>query len=556
MTWDGGIWARLARYADERPNDTALIFLADGETETSRWSFGDLHRRALMIAGRLRKLDAVGRPVMLAYPPGLEFCAALFGAFAAGAIPVAAPFRPRRVLTDRMRAMVFDAQPVVVLAQDLAGCAPYAADSWPVLATGELEVSQADGVALSPAADDLAFLQYTSGSTGGAKGVIVSHANLAANLQSMCDTFGVDESATGVTWLPLFHDMGLVTMLTAIHAGRPCILMPPQAFLQSPLRWLKAITRYRATFSGAPNFAFDRCVSSLAGGAAPDLELDLSHWRAAFCGAEPVRWRTMRAFAEAFTPFGLDPCALTPCYGLAEATLLAASTPLDAPPSIDMDGRVVCGSAAGCELRIVDPQTGLEAPLGTMGEVWVRGDSVARGYWNAPEATAAVFGAHLPGVGGGFLRTGDQGYLGEGGLYLCGRLKDILVHRGVNIDPDDVERAAASVSPVMSVTGAAFPVEIDDEERVVLVHEIDRRAFVEADLEAVADGVAEAVATQTGLSLHDLVLVRPGAIPRTTSGKVQRRLCREIYLSGVYKTAQAGPDLTPLTDTQTMVSGG
>lgn len=545
MSWDGGVWGRLTRYATERADEAALIFLANGESETDRWSFGELHKRALLIAHHLRAHGSEGRTVMLAYPPGLEFCAALFGAFAAGAIPVATPFRPRRVLTDRMRDILADARPVVILALDKAVCAPFTAEGWAVMATGEMGDVGADATAQSPRPEDLAFLQYTSGSTGGAKGVMISHANLSANLRAMSDTFGVDDSAVAATWLPLFHDMGLVTMLTAIHAGRSCVLMPPQAFLQSPLRWLDVISRYRVTFSGAPNFAFDRCVSRLADRPAAETDLDLRSWRAAFCGAEPVRWRTMRAFATAFAPVGLDPCALTPCYGLAEATLLVASTPLDAPPSVDQDGRVVCGTPRGCEVRIVDGATGREAPDGQAGEVWVRGASVARGYWNAPDATAAVFNAELAGLGGGFLRTGDQGYVGDGGLYLCGRLKDILLHRGVNIDPDDVERAAAAASAALSATGAAFPVEIDDEERVVLVHEIDRRAFAQADLSALADAVAEAVAAETGLSLYDLVFVRPGAIPRTTSGKVQRRRCREVYLMGGFESAAAGhvPDL-------------
>jgi acyl-CoA synthetase (AMP-forming)/AMP-acid ligase II len=530
MTAVVGVAERLNRWALERPDDTALIFLADGETETERWSFAELHGRAMAVARRVIAEGGAGHTAVLLYPQGLDFCAALLGCFYAGAVAAPAPFNARNQITERVGAIIADAGPALILTRDAVVVDAHAGEPTPWLATSALGVDAGPPLG-PPAPGAVAFLQYTSGSTGNPKGVMVDHANLAANVESLRQAFGVDEQACLVSWLPLFHDMGLVgKLLLAVDSGRPCVLMPPLAFLQSPGRWLKAISRYGGTVSGAPNFAYELCVRRLAGKSLGLL--DLSRWRAAYCGAEPVRASTMAGFAEMFAPHGFSAEALTPCYGLAEATLVVSSVPLGQGAHADASGRVSCGPPVGCEVAIVDAANGQPVDAGQVGEIWVRGASVARGYWRNPEATAQAFGAVIPGLGGDFLKTGDRGCLADGALHLSGRSKDSLIHRGANIDPDDVERAAAVCAPAFAAVGAAFAIDRQDEEVVVLVQEVERRFLPLEAPERLIDAAVEAVAAKTGLRLYDLVLVRPGAVPRTTSGKVQRGLCRDLYLAG------------------------
>jgi acyl-CoA synthetase (AMP-forming)/AMP-acid ligase II len=537
MTTGAGVAERLSRWARERPDKTALVFLADGENEAERWSFAQLHGRATAIAERIRGEGAGGAPVVLLYPQGVDFCAALFGCFYASAIATPAPFNPRLRVSDRVRAIMANAGPALVLTRDEATRDAHANEPVKWLATGSMG-SSAGPTPAAASPDALALLQYTSGSTGDPKGVMVDHGNLAANLDALRRTFGVDEASVFVSWLPLFHDMGLVgKLLLAVDSGRPCVLMPPLAFLQSPARWLKAISKYGGTISGAPNFAFDLCVRRLAG--KPLDRLELSTWRTAFCGAEPVRAATMARFAQVFAVCGFSPAALLPCYGLAESTLIVSGVGPGRGARADANGRVGCGPPIGCELRIVDPQTHRPVETGQTGEIWLRGPSVARGYWRAPEATEETFGGRIGGEAGAWLKTGDRGYLADGGLHLSGRSKDILIYRGGNIDPDDVERAVAACAPAFSGAGAAFAIEVDDEEVVVLVQEIERKFLPLADPTALIDAAVDAVAAQTGLRLYDLVLARPGAVPRTTSGKIQRGLCRERYLAGSLAQAAA-----------------
>ncbi len=396
-----------------------------------------------------------------------------------------------------------------------------------------------------------AFLQYTSGSTGTPKGVIVSHGNLLHNQEMIRRAFGQSESSVIVGWLPLYHDMGLIgNVLQPLYVGARCILMSPMAFLQRPARWLQAISRYGATTSGGPNFAYDLCARRI--GDAERGELDLSRWEVAFNGAEPVRAPTLERFAAAFGPQGFRREAFYPCYGLAEATLFVAGGDLGIAPRELLvgeepltQGRIVplsgeaaggrslvsCGRAwSGQTVRIVDPETGLPCGPDRIGEIWVGGPSVAQGYWNRPEETARLFGARLVG-GETFLRTGDLGFMAAGELYVTGRLKDLIILRGRNLYPQDIELTAERSHPALRAAGgAAFAVEMEAEERLVVVHEVERRSRFET--EAVAEALRAAVAEEHGAQVHEVVLIAAGTLPRTTSGKVQRQECRARYLAG------------------------
>ncbi|HYH79591.1 MAG TPA: beta-ketoacyl synthase N-terminal-like domain-containing protein, partial [Longimicrobium sp.] len=399
----------------------------------------------------------------------------------------------------------------------------------------------------------LAFLQYTSGSTATPKGVMVSHGNLLHNLRLLQEGWRQGDDAVVVSWLPLFHDMGLIgNVLEAVHLGAPCVLMSPAAFLQRPFRWLQAVSRYGATLSGGPNFAFDLAVRRTT----PEerAELDLSRWSAAFNGAEPVRRDTMERFHEAFAPCGLRAEALQPGYGLAEATLVvSAGRTLGAPPLytsfqaaaleenrlVEDDGPgardlVGCGRVVGGQtVAIVDPDTRLACEPGRVGEIWLQGPSVAGGYWGRPQETEETFAATLAGgEGGPFLRTGDLGFVHGGELFVAGRAKDLVIVRGRNHYPQDLELTAERAHPgVRAGCGAAFTLDVGGEERLALVCELERQ-HLRGDHAAVAAAVRQAVVEEHDVQPHRVVLLKTGGITKTTSGKIQRRACRAALLAG------------------------
>jgi amino acid adenylation domain-containing protein len=560
-----GLEARLSTFAGllrarsaERPEQVAFTFLADGETEAGRLSYGDLDRRAAAIASALRETVPPGERALLLYPQGLDFIVAFFGCLYAGVVAVPAyPPRPNDRSRSRLRAIARDAEPLValttsdVLAGSLARVPELAALRW--IPT---DVLDAPSGALFPEPDpeSVAFLQYTSGSTADPKGVMVTHANLLHNERMIGEAFGMDEGSVVVGWLPLYHDMGLIgNVLQPLHAGARCVLMPPVAFLQRPLRWLEAISRYRGTVSGGPNFAYELCLRK----ASPEAlaGLDLSSWRVAFNGAEPVRASTLERFAEAFAPCGFRPEAFYPCYGLAEATLFVTGGEPGSLPRIE-GSRVSCGRAwMGQRLAIADPETGTELPPGVEGEIWITGPSVARGYWRNAAATARDFNAFLETGEGPFLRTGDLGVLDGNELFVTGRIKDLIILRGRNLYPQDVELTAERSHPDLRPGGgAAFSVEAlqgdQVEERLVVVHEVERhRRGHREGFEEIAEAVRRAVAAEHEAQVWEVVLIRQGGLPKTSSGKVQRRLCRELYLAdglpvvGRSALAQAGPEV-------------
>ncbi|HVS00719.1 MAG TPA: amino acid adenylation domain-containing protein, partial [Thermoanaerobaculia bacterium] len=497
----------------------------------------------------LQENGAAGERVLLLYPPGLEFVAGFLGCLYGGAIVVPA-YPPRSNRPDsRLTAIVKDARPRFALTTPaLAQLAEGYAER--VVAAEELDPGLAERW-VQPAANEIAFLQYTSGSTATPKGVMVTHRGLVHNEWMIQSAFGQSEESVIVGWLPLYHDMGLIgNVLQPLFAGATCVLMSPVAFLQQPVRWLRAISRYRATTSGGPNFSYELCARKID--AASREGLDLSSWQVAYNGAEPVRADTLRRFAEAFAPCGFRSESFYPCYGLAEATLFvtggspgqgAAIREVDAealgrneagPAKAGRPSRalVACGRPwLDQQLRIVDPESGRTLDEGRVGEVWVGGESVAAGYWNRPDETRESFGAGLQGEDGRFLRTGDLGFLAGGDLFITGRVKDLVIIRGRNHYPQDIELTAERSHPALKPGGgAAFSVEVDGEERLVIVQEVER--IWRRDLDGVTEAVRRAVAEEHEVPVHAVALIKPNTLPKTSSGKVRRRACREQFLAG------------------------
>jgi amino acid adenylation domain-containing protein len=529
--------------ADRLGERRAFTFLADGEEPAEHLTYAGLDRRAREVGVDLQRRGAAGERVLLLFPPGLDFVAAFLGCLYAGAVAVPAyPPSPGRG-TGRLRSLLADARPRLALT-----VSPWLDRVERELA-GAVETAVADGLPAGLAEDwrspgagpsTLAFLQYTSGSTSTPKGVQVTHGNLLANERAIQRAFGQSEESVVVGWLPLYHDMGLIgNVLQPIWCGGSCVLMSPLSILQRPRRWLEAISRFRGTTSGGPDFAYALCVRKM-----PPPEragLDLSSWRVAFNGAEPVRAATLDAFAEAFAPCGFRRRAFYPCYGLAEATLFVSGGEPDVPPVVQAEagkllvgcGRIWSENGPGERLAIVDPETGSLAPAGQEGEVWVAGPSVAGGYWNRPEETERTFGARLAETGEGpFLRTGDLGLLSpEGELFVTGRLKDLIVVRGRNLYPHDLERTAEESHPALRPGGAAaFSVEAEGEERLVVVVEVERRR--EAESREAAEAVRAAVLKEHEAAPWEVVPIRAGTLPKTSSGKVRRAACREAYVAG------------------------
>ena len=525
--------------ADRLGERRAFTFLADGEEPAEQLTFAELDLRAREVGADLQRRGATGERVLLLFPPGLDFVAAFLSCLYAGAVAVPAyPPSPGRG-SGRLHSLLADARPRLALTvsawldrveRELAGAVvAVAIDGLPAGLAEDWR---------PPAAgpSTLAFLQYTSGSTSTPKGVQVTHGNLLANERAIQRAFGQSEESVVVGWLPLYHDMGLIgNVLQPIWCGGTCVLMSPLSFLQRPRRWLEAVDRFRGTTSGGPDFAYALCVRKV-----PPAEregLDLSSWRVAFNGAEPVRAGTLDAFAEAFALCGFRRQAFFPCYGLAEATLFVSGGDPAAPPVVEaLEGTLRVGSGQawpGERLAIVNPETGRPAPVGQEGEIWVAGPSVADGYWNRPEETGRTFGARLAETGEGpFLRTGDLGLLrADGELFVTGRLKDLIVVRGRNLYPHDLERTAEESHPALRPGGAAaFSVETDGEERLVLVVEVERRR--EAESAEAAEAVRSAVLQEHEVSPWEVVPIRAGTLPKTSSGKVRRGACREAYLAG------------------------
>lgn len=557
--------------AQHQSEKRAYVFLLDGESEASEWTYGQLDQKARKIAAWLQANTNQGDRALLLHPPGLDYIAAFFGCLYAGVVAV--PIYPPRLNSrpmPRLRAIVADAQATVALVtgnildsleQRFAAMPDLAALRW--LAVDKL-LPQGESEWQYPAVsgDDIAFLQYTSGSTAAPRGVIITHNNVLHNLSLICQAFECTSDEEAVIWLPPYHDMGLIGgILTPLYYGYPVTLISPTAFLQKPFRWLQAISQNRATHSGGPNFAYELCVEQIT--AEQRATLDLRSWTIAFNGAEPIRHATITRFSETFAPCGFRPEAFYPCYGLAEATLFVTGGVKNDPPRThvvskfsleqkrvvaldkqDADAYELVGSGrlrSTPEVVIANPETGTEVPASEVGEIWLAGPSVAQGYWRNAAATRRVFQATLAGRDGRyFLRTGDLGFIHEQELFVVGRLKDIIIIRGRNHYPQDIEQTVAESHPALARdAGAAFSVTVNGEEKLVVVQEVTRQGrYVAA--EDVVKVVRRAVAERHGINLYALVLLKPFHLPKTSSGKIQRHVCRRAFLEGRLATVDEG----------------
>ena len=557
--------------ATYQPDDIAFTYLVDGEDEQIHLTNSQLDREARKIGAWLESLGLVGGRALLLYPPGLEFISAFFGCLYAGvvAVPVYPPRRNRSL--ERIQAVADDAQASVALTTDavlrrvepLIDTTPHLkALKW--LATCQVPQGMDQRWEMPDIhADTLAFLQYTSGSTGTPKGVILNHANLIHNSALIAHAFENTRSSLGVFWLPSYHDMGLIGgILQPLYVGRTNILMSPVAFLQRPFRWLSAISRFGGTTSGGPNFAYDLCVRKIT--PKQRERLDLSSWKVAFNGAEPVRQETLDRFAEMFEPCGFRPEAFYPCFGLAEATLIVSGGYVGEKPFVGCydsaalaDNRAVrvdrndemATGIVGCghtlpdqEIAVADPETLESCNDGEVGEIWIRGPSVAQGYWREPRSTAETFQATLRDTGEGpFLRTGDLGFVDGGELFVTGRIKDLIIHHGVNVYPQDIEHTVQeSHARLRSNAGGVFVVEVDGQERLVAVQELKRRK--RGDFGEVLDAIRRGVSREHEMALDAIILIKAGSIPKTSSGKIQRHACREGYLNGTLTVVAQWPD--------------
>ncbi|MCX4588130.1 fatty acyl-AMP ligase [Streptomyces sp. NBC_01481] len=547
------------------PDRKLFTFLPDGEEEEPSLTSSMLDAKARAVAAILRTHVEPGSRALLLFAPGQDFIIAFFGCLYAGVVAVPAyPQRGRGML--RLAGIAEDAQPAAVLTtSSIRTFAEAATGSIPELQeTAWLTVDTIPdgyGAGWSPPAlleaSSVAFLQYTSGSTGQPKGVMVTHGNLIHNIELICRSLDLDESTVNVGWLPPYHDMGLISMIILPAVMRiHSVLMPTMAFLQRPVRWLHAISKYRGTASAAPNFAFELCARKV-----PEEDrksLDLSSWAVVANGAEPIRAESLQRFCYAFASSGFRPEAIVPVYGLAESTLMVSGAPTAQPrifrafdggelergvargvPEGSPDARVLvgCGISQGLEVAIVDPQERVRCRLGQVGEIWVAGESVAVGYWQRPDVSREVFAATLSDSDEGpFMRTGDLGFQTEEGLFVTGRIKDVIIVAGRNHYPQDIERTTECAhSAIRPGCVAVFSVETDGEEAVVVAVEVRRETGGgkdSAEPESVARAVRRAVMQEHRLAVRDVVLLPAGSLPKTSSGKLQRGESRKDYLAG------------------------
>lgn len=557
--------------AEKNPDQPGFIHLQNDLSNQAVMTYARLEQRACAIAAHLQDMGISGQRVLLVYSPGLDFITAFFGCLYAGcvAVPTYPPHRSRMIV--RFQAIAADAGAGIALSTSfvvgqiqsmMARKDGHAAAPPPIQWVSTDDI--ADGLSgrwSEPVitAETLAMLQYTSGSTSHPKGVMLSHGNLLDNTCAIRDAFGTQPQDSAVFWLPTYHDMGLVGgVLVPVLAGGTNILISPVDFLQKPIRWLEAVSKYRATISGGPNFAYDLCVRMISD--QQRAALDLSCWSLAFIGAEPIEPATLERFAAAFAPCGFSPGAFYPCYGLAEATLMvtgaqrgsgatieafdnAGLTQHKALPAPDnAESRtarrlVACGTPVGtAQVVIVNPDTQTEVKADGVGEIWVAGPSVGQGYWHNPGLIDRSFNARLDDTGDGpFLRTGDLGFIHKGQLYVTGRRDDVMIVRGLNRYPHDIEATARSSHPLLDVGyGAAFAVDDHGHQCIVLVQET--RNDGKTDFEPILNAIRAAVIDEHELALDAVALVRIGTIPKTSSGKVQRNACRQAFVSGSLKT--------------------
>lgn len=551
----------LQRRAACHPHRIAYTFLDYGASGPHLLTYDELNTKARQLAAVLQQMGMQGERALLLYPPGLDYIVAFFACIYAGAIAVPAypPSNNRHM--PRLQAILDDSKAKIILTtQQVANNIrkfPGATDdlldrNWLQTDFVEYPNDASSWMPLILQTKDLAFLQYTSGSTGDAKGVMISHGNLMANQQLIKRRFGHDERSTVVGWLPLYHDMGLIgNVMQPLYCGASAILMAPMAFLEKPLRWLQAISDYRANTSGGPNFAYDLCAQKIS---PEDLAgIDLSSWQLAFNGAEPINPLTLQRFSDAFTTCGFQQRAFYPCYGLAEATLLATGGTKQAFPRIAAfdktaleqhivhlidDNQLNARSLVGCgaidiesgqSLRIVDPDTGTSCADDQIGEIWLSGPCIAQGYWQNPEMSGKAF--VIDASGQSWLRTGDLGFIDGGELFVSGRLKDLIIIRGRNYYPHDLEYAVESATDALNpASTVAFSVDEGDGEKLIVLAELKRNRFRQADYRNEFSAIRARLTEECGIQTDRILFLKPGAILKTSSGKLRRNACREIFI--------------------------
>ena len=567
----------LRNRVEEQPHQKIYSFLVDGETEEISLTYSQLEQKAKAIATYLQSIASPQDRVLLLYPAGLDYITAFFGCLYAGLIAIPAyPPRPNRSLS-RVQNILQDAQTNLALTNsETLQSLSRQLEKTPELkdlrwittdtitkdrneAWREPDISQ----------DTLAFLQYTSGSTAEPKGVKIAYQNLLHNLEAIHRCFRHSPQSKGVIWLPPYHDMGLIGgILQPLYGDFPVTLMSPLIFLQNPLRWLKAISRTGATTSGGPNFAYDLCVRKFK----PEqlTGLDLSSWKVAFNGAEPINNKTLNQFAETFAPYGFDRSAFYPCYGMAEATLIISGGSGDkaiVTENVDRkaleENRIVprdknesnpytlvsCGrSLVDQKIAIANPETMMSCQPGEVGEIWVSGASIAKGYWQQPTATKATFHAYLKDTNEGpFLRTGDLGFVDRGELFFTGRLKDTIVIKGRNHYPQDIEKTVEEANSWIRPSGvASFSIDVRGEEKLIVLAEVERRYWTSNRSKAKGKGnsnsdlidvkdltqlIKREISKNHDLQVYTTLLLKPGSLPKTSSGKIQRHACRTDFLA-------------------------
>ena len=551
----------LQQRAANEGNGIAYTFLAAGAGDARSITWADLDRRAKGLGALLTVQGANQQRVLLALPSGMAFIEALFACWYAGAIAVPVSLPRHRRVKHRLHKIIADAGAhLAISTTDLRQ--RLIADGANPAAMEQLTWIDADARADAEShcetphgqGGQVALLQYTSGSTGDPRGVMVTHANLMRNSALIAEACGHGPADTIGGWLPLFHDMGLIGLVVqCVYSGARCIFMPPERFLMRPWLWLQMISDYRICSSPAPNFAYDLCVDRID--ETKKASLDFSGWRNALNGSEPIRPATLNRFASAFSSCGFKPEAFFPCYGLAEATLFVTGPGKDRQlkqrstdgtllPAGANAGHVGCGRTYGdTQLAIIDPTSGRNVEAGKIGEILAAGESCAQGYWNNAAATAATFGYRLAETADSspsWLRTGDLGFIADGDLFITGRLRDLIILSGRNHFPVDLERTVESADPAIAPSGAAaISVECDGLERLVIVAELKREAarasgpdqLLKTELDAIVLRIRSALSVDHDVFAHDIILLRPGALPRTTSGKMSRASIREAYLA-------------------------
>jgi len=550
----------IVRRTIETPEHVVYRFLEDGINESEILTYGALANQAKAVGYALQQKGKKGDRVLLLFPAGLSYVAALFGCFYSGliAVPAYAPRKNRGV--KRLLSIVADADAKICLVtRQIFDDIERNFHNEPLLRNMKWiiyeEIKPEEAPRFTPTEiypEDIALLQYTSGSTGHPKGVMITQLNLLYNSEYIRQSFGLGKHTIGMHWLPVFHDMGLIGgILQVAYIGAINIGMPPGVFLKNPVSWLQAITKYRATTGGGPNFTYDFCVQKTT--EEEVAKLDLSSMTVFYCGAEPIRQSTYQSFTTHFAKSNVSPKQLYSCYGMAETTLIVTGGyPDEEPVFLNLDTEALSNNKvivtenhkksvtiAGCGhtwmetvVKIVNPDTFVPSALNEIGEVWVKGPTVAKGYWNKAEETHRTFHAVTNEGEGPFLRTGDLGFIHESELYITGRLKDLIIIRGANHYPSDIEFTVQKAhSALRENSGAAFPITHKNQEVLVIVQELERTALRNTDHEAVIAAIRTAIAEEHEIEAHAVVLIKTGSVPLTSSGKIQRRQTRYEYLN-------------------------